>query len=1252
MSNNEYDTVSFITGKSINQTYEKKSLHDKILHAPDSYVGSVEETTEKMWIYNGETSRMELRETTFVEGFFKIFDEVLVNAIDQIRRLEDAQRENPNVKYNHVKTIRVEINRETGWISVENDGDGIEIVKHPEHKIYVPQLIFSELLTSTNYDNDVKRTVGGKNGYGAKLANIFSQVFHLETVDHHRKLKFSQECRNNMFEVGAPVIEKYTKKPYTRVSFLPDFEKFGIDKEVAQDWDLLERRVYDSCACTGKDVSVYLNGEKVNTKTFEQYVELYLGPKKECPRVYYKPNERWEVCFCLSDAGEGRQVSFVNGIFTDQGGTHVNHVLDNVCKRVADEINGKSKQLNVKPEHVKRNLWVFVKSIIENPSFNGQTKRQLTSTSTKKDAKTGKTGDNWGSRCFTTKPSKVEKETNEELVKNLIKKLGIATRAKRLSDFVNANKLEKVKGSHTGTVNIPKLVDAHFAGKSKSLECTLVLTEGDSAKSSACEGIGTLDDFNKKRYGLFPLKGKLLNVREATAKQLAENAEIINIIKILGLRYGVNYGDDENFKKLRYGRIMILTDADHDGEHIKGLIMNFFHYNWPSLMEREGFICGMVTPIVKARQYQGKKVLDVLNFYSEREYLKWVVENPQLAKKYEPKYYKGLGTSTPKEAKEWFREMKVVYYKYDNDENVPEIDHAVSRNKSDLAIELAFKAGKGKDMTNKRKEWLREFNQKLKDCDDISEIPPFRECETYHQFINDRLINFSNYDVVRSIPSLCDGFKPCMRKVMYTALQRNLKREIKVSQFAGSVSEISAYHHGEASLNGTIIGMAKNYPGSNNVNLLVPAGQFGSRRQKDDAASPRYISTCLEEITHLLFDSRDMPILDHQKDDGKPIEPKFYMPVIPTILVNGAHGIGTGFSTTVPMYNPIDIMNNIELMLSGSPPEKMIPWYRGFKGTVEPCQGKSGYTVSGIWEYGKDTNEIIITEIPLGYSKCKTLEDYVIFLENLKGENAGKRKKNKTDSETESISSRSTVRAKNALITKKIKQEGLVQSIEKDITDQYNFRIKVTLNPEIAEEIEETELEKKLGLCAHISTDNMNLFDHNGEIKLYNNELEILDDFYQIRLEHYGKRREYQLAYLKYKLNVAQNKSHFIEDNADEIKIYRKSKWEKHQILTEGGYDQIAPWQSKSEPSYNYLLSIKIDDFSQDKVDELEREIQKIKTEIEELDNMTLEDLWYNDLEKVRTEYEKHMEEWQDSVMDDADNYNKSKTKKRGKSKK
>ena len=189
-----------------------------------------------------------------------------------------------------------------------------------------------------------------------------------------------------------------------------------------------------------------------------------------------------------------------------------------------------------------------------------------------------------------------------------------------------------------------------------------------------------------------------------------------------------------------------------------------------------------------------------------------------------------------------------------------------------------------KKKVEERKTWLNAFEEG-------TFLDHTQDTVSYPDFINKELILFSMADNVRSIPCIIDGFKPSQRKVLFSCFKRKLKKDIKVVQLAGYVSEHSAYHHGEASLQGTIINMAQDFCGSNNLNLLVPSGQFGTRLLGGkDAASPRYIFTRLSAMTRAVFNEHDDALMHYLDDDGLSIEPKYYVPVVPLVLVNGTDG--------------------------------------------------------------------------------------------------------------------------------------------------------------------------------------------------------------------------------------------------------------------------------------------------------------------------------------------------------------------------
>ena len=317
----------------------------------------------------------------------------------------------------------------------------------------------------------------------------------------------------------------------------------------------------------------------------------------------------------------------------------------------------------------------------------------------------------------------------------------------------------------------------------------------------------------------------------------------------------------------------------------------------------------MNTPILKARKGQQE-----LMFYNDAEYETWKEENDD-GKGWKIKYYKGLGTSTSKEFKEYFKNKKIVYFMHTEE--------------SDDAIDMVF----NKKRSDDRKKWLSNYNRSI--CLDTN-----KQAVSYEEFVDREMKHFSKYDCDRSIPNIMDGLKTSQRKILYSAFKKNLTTEIKVAQFSGYVSEHSGYHHGEASLNGAIVNMAQNYVGSNNINLLMPNGQFGTRLLGGkDSASERYIFTQLNKITRGIYPDSDDKILRYLDDDGTPVEPIFYAPIIPMVLVNGSKGIGTGFSTDIMCYNPINLIKYLKNKLTGKAnTEELMPYYDGFKGKVRKIE--------------------------------------------------------------------------------------------------------------------------------------------------------------------------------------------------------------------------------------------------------------------------------------------------------------------------
>jgi len=535
--------------------YKKHELRDHIFEIPDTYIGSTSISNLKTFIYSDKTDEMIEKEIEYVPALYKIFDEIIVNALDQSTRLKaEIKKGTKDVKL--VKTIRIVIDKESGQIEVMNDGDGIDIEKHSEYNnVWIPELIFGELLTSTNYNKNEEKLVGGKNGYGSKLTNIFSKEFIVETIDHRRQLYYSQRFYDNMKSRDKAKVKVSKKLPYTKITFTPDYERFGMKGLTKDMFNLFRKRAFDATATTDATISVYFNDEKINIKNFEKYADLFLGPKSERPRVYESTaDERWEVIATFSNTNQFEQVSFVNGINTLRGGKHVDYITNMISKKLAEMVLSKKKR-EVKLQHIRENLFVIIKSQIVNPSFDSQTKETLTTQASQ-----------FGSKC----------ELSDKFITALYK-TGIIDKAVSLTDFHENKKVAKTDGKKTVRVLIPKLDDANRAGTKDSADCTLILTEGDSAKSMAIAGLSVI---GRDKYGVFPLRGKIMNVKDAVLKKIAENEEITSLKKIIGLEQGKTYKD---ISTLRYGKIMIMTDQDHDGSHIKGLLFNVFQSIWPSL---------------------------------------------------------------------------------------------------------------------------------------------------------------------------------------------------------------------------------------------------------------------------------------------------------------------------------------------------------------------------------------------------------------------------------------------------------------------------------------------------------------------------------------------------------------------------------------------------------------------------------------------------------------------------------------------
>ena len=1069
------------------QQYERLTHVEHVLRRPDTYVGSLAPESSTYW--TRVAGHFEPSLLSVSPALVKIFDEVLVNAIDQY-------------SLNPKKVSKIDVTCTAGLrISIANWGVSIPIKKHEREKnqdgssLWIPELIFGHLLTSSNYNDDEQRVTGGRNGYGAKLANVFSSKFWIEISDG--KKMYRQSWHDNMSRCDPPTIETAPDKDvYVRVEFVPDSKRFENITDIIK---VFERRTWDAALWCPK-AKINLNSKLITIPSLEEYAKIH-GLVSYGSTTLKMEGATLDVVIGHSTSGGFQQCSWVNGIATTKGGSHV----DKVTKALIDEITKDKRCATLKPAQVKASLFVFVKATIINPTFSSQTKTECTS----------KISDT------PNFPPKFIKDVFASGVLDDLVSKGLA---------VVDKELKKTDGSKKSRITgVPKLDDANWAGTHRSHECTLIITEGDSAKALAIAGLSVV---GRNAFGVFPLRGKPRNVRDASVKQVTDNEEFSNLKKILGLQHGKVYG---SLRDLRYGRLMIMTDADLDGSHIKGLVLNMFHVYWPKLIEL-GFLVSMVTPVIKA----GKTW-----FFTEEAYRQSLEGASGAGRQSTPptgvKYYKGLGTSTSAEAKEYFKQIDKLTVAFGADKDMNE------------SMMLAF----AKALSDDRKEWLTKHMATPPPCVPYGQVAKL----SVSDFVHRDLANFSAEDIKRSIPHVADGLKPSQRKVIYACLKKGLTSDMKVAQLAGYVAEQTAYHHGEASLQGTIVNLAQNFVGANNLNLLEPSGQFGTRLAGGkDAASSRYIFTRLSPVTKRIFHPSDNSVLKYVVDDGQHVEPEYYVPVLPMILVNGAEGIGTGFSCSVPPYDVEVIKHNIQCILNQVPTVPMVPHFKGFKGKVTKTKDHT-WVLEGLVE--REGSQYHVTELPPG----KWIQDFKEHLDDLV-------------------------------------EKGTIQKYENHSTEtQPDFRI---WGASFEDPV------KELGLAKTIHTSNMYLIGPNGptfSVKKYASPEEILVDYVDIRIQVYKKRKAWLLKEFDSEIEWLSEKARFITGVINgSLKVLNVPLAQVQAQLTKTQF---------KEEMWEKLMDTKTYQYVAEEVKKLQDLVAKRKHDRDTLKATSVVQMWKNNLSEL-----------------------------------
>lgn len=1115
-----------LSAEDIEKRWDKKSGPEHVLLRPDTYVGQPAPDSTFQWVLDDAAHRMVYRSVTISRAFLKIFDELLVNVTDRLH------------EHKGVTEMRVDINREKGVITVRNNGDGIPIHVHSKHGKHIAELIFGDMFSGSNFnDEDLERYGGGRNGLGAKLANIFSTEFTVQTVSEGQI--YRQEWKKNMSVCSVPKIKPYKQKSFTELTYTPDWPRFGFASSMIDDdhYACMVRRVYDMAGIFGRrGLKVYLNGKLIEENTLSKYAMLYVAEEKQdlVKKAYKEVNNNWEVICLPSDAVDcenvsERAVTFCNGTATIRGGTHHMHVAEQLVEAIQGKIN-KDKKLRILSERIRKTFFIFVNAFINKPSFDSQLKEFCTVTPSKISP-----------TCALNRynPDKSpEKAQEEDGYIDKVLKMGILDLAKEIVEERKAKLAATSDGRKSAHVSVKKLVDARHAGSSQSHKCTLILTEGDSAKALAISGLSVI---GHEYYGVFPLRGKLPNMMQN--EKLHDNEIWQDIKQAIGFRANRTYSTPEELKELRYGHVILMTDQDDDGGHIKGLFITALYKCYPALL-KSGFLSEFITPLVKA---SGPRVPGrVLSFFSMADYRAWKEQEIP----HSMKYYKGLGTSTPEEAKEYFRQLKKhrIAIRYDDS------THA--------SLEVAFGTG-----TENRKAWMLEA--------DLTVMRDYSQpaiCIT--DMVNMEIRVYSIGTLLRSLPHWASGLKHVHIQILHTAFAKKMTSEIKVAQMAGAIASFTDYHHGEESLCSALVNMACTYVTSNNINYMVPSGQFGTRvGGGKDAASPRYIFTMLEPITRLIFHPEDDKVLEFNEDDETP-EPKNYCPVIAAALLNFLHGIATGWSCKIIPVNPLALIDYTIADLKGAEKPQLEPWFWGWKGRVETVTAGYKYLFHGVISQTKynPTTKIYsyqITELP----------PHIV---------------------PSSVAEQLSEHAAAGVIQEFFDNSGENRiDIRFDVHEERRYDVFKTLP------------------IVRSNTNNFSFFDEERRVRQFSTYEEIVAAHKEKRLEMYERRKAYMLKTMKRELVQHMNMCKF-------VRAVREKKIDLAELdgdAVESKLEQMG--FSRLEGKFDYLLDQQCRRLLRTDFEAMTRKLAQMDEKVRAYEARDIKSLWLEDLENLRREYVK-----------------------------
>ena len=1218
--------------------YGGLSAINHVYKIPDTYCGNCKPQTFDAMIL--EDKKITNKKLKIPQGVQRVFLEILSNAGDNV----DASRRagvNPDcikIKADektisiengglHIPVKKVSLLRKNGNTTVGEYKEGDEVWK------WLPAFIFGEFRSSNNYDEKHTRMGCGRNGFGAKLTNIFSKTFIVEVEDPDTKIKFKGIWRNNMFkddENGKPEIEieedKNIKKGKVKITWDLDFERFKMEKYCEDDLNLFKRFAVDfSFTCK---IKTFFNEEEIDYRNIKDYASLIWSEEeiknhiisyvwnKDAPESLKsgsqkmqegkiidakKPEHIPDVEILIIDTvDKGKNISYVNGLITEEGGVHLDAAQEPVFKHIANIINGEKKRgkkagSSITVKNIRSHVSFIVNARLPDPEYTSQSKTRLASPS-------------------------IEVSYEDKVFKN-IQNWEVISRLHAELEAMAYNKASKNDGSKRKHISMDKGEDANLAGTKHSQQCKLYLVEGLSAANYPQKRICMLEG-GKDYNGYMPLKGKFLNITKAKPTQYAENTVVASIKQIMGLREEVDYSDYENIKTLRYGFIILTVDADDDGMHILAHVLNFFREKFPGILQRN-MIGYLRTPVIKL--LKGDKIHK--RFFTVPEFEKWSIENN--TRGLTVRYYKGLGTSNDDDIKDDLKTAPTVVCFYDS---------SCQEN-----LDLAFH----EDNADRRKAWIEKWRD-VTQCEDVVSVDissirkgddKLMQGQDISQFINRELIGYSVASLFRAIPSEFDHLKDSQRKCLYSALtffnyDPKKGKSIKVGRFANKAADMTQYHHGEKSLIDTFIKMAQDFVGSNNMGYFKKDGQFGTRADGgENAADARYSETHLAWWIPLVYQKESIELVKKRTTDEEECEPLWLPGVIPMGIINGTNGIATAFSTSTPCHNPIDVIDWYVEKCQGKTPKPITPWYNDFTGRMQIIN--------------RDQKEDI--KIETGDSD----EDELLpgDIDSDRPVTSPKRFKDLTDEEIEGFDEESLAIIKhqqNSKLTLKTygkydiigvhKNGGPIVQVTEVPVKLWIHRYRKWLesliqskskNKAIYDYKDNSTTEKakfiihwnnhykslnhqNLRLIRSCGISNITLIDHEGFPSQFTSIQKVMEKYYLHMLEHYKSLIKRRTDIEKEKtIDITYRMKFIIHVLREDIKIIKIKE------------DIIESKMKELEIPFEYYEKSKGRDFSLESVDKYKKLLEESKTKLKAAENLKPEDVWIEKLQILRKELKK-----------------------------